>query len=171
VGLYDVIEGQAKGATPGPERGATGAPAAFHADDGAKVASRYARFGEAKRRIDVKPFYRDGAYIVAVFDIVNEGPGTTPPDASYPHKDYPGGVFTSFSLQVPGGKAVYRAVRIGPGTPGTPSAYVDPGRAVFRTGVGQPVRGFAYIPAPPGNPTSVVFDAGPFGKVEDVPVK
>lgn len=169
---YKVKQTTTQTTSPSPSQGtaAPAAPAAFRADDGKKVASRYGRFGAAKRRIDVKPFYRDGAYIVAVFDIVNEGPGNTPADAAYAHKDYPGGVFTSFSLQVPGGKDVYRAARVGPGTPGSPSQYVDPGRAVFRTAVNQPVRGFVYIPAPPGKVTSVVFDAGPFGKVDNVPV-
>ncbi|WP_339156182.1 hypothetical protein [Actinomadura luteofluorescens] len=145
-------------------------PASFRVRDGQKVASRTAPFGAAKRRLEVKPFYRDGAYIVAVFDIVNEGPGTTPPDASYPNPSYPGGVFGAFSIQVPGKKDVYRAVRVGPPTPGRPTNYVDAGRAVFRTAVNEPVRGFVYLPAPPGNVTSVTFDAGPFGKVEKVPV-
>jgi outer membrane protein OmpA-like peptidoglycan-associated protein len=150
-------------------RGGTVQPAAFRAQDGKTVASRFGRFGGAKRRLDVKPFYRDGAYLVAVFELVNEGPGTTPPDAAYPHKDYLGGAFTSFSVLAPGGTDVYRAVRIGP--PAANSAtYVDPGRATFRTAVNEPVRGFAYIPAPPGNPTTVVFDGGPFGKVNNVPV-
>ncbi|MGP4026445.1 OmpA family protein [Actinomadura sp. 3N407] len=169
---YQVKQSSPGSASPSvsPGRGTVAEPAGFRQGDGEKVASRYGRFGEAKRRLDVKPFYRDGAYIVAVFDIVNEGPGTTPPDASYGHKDYPGGVFTSFSIQVPGDKTVYRAVRIGPGTPGSAGAYVDPGRAVFRTGVNQPVRGFVYVPAPPGDITSVVFDGGPFGKVGKVPV-
>jgi hypothetical protein len=63
-------------------RGTT-SPAAFRPEDGKTVATRTAGFGADKRRLDVKPFYRDGAYIVAVFDIVNQGPGTTPPDASY----------------------------------------------------------------------------------------
>ncbi|QKW39642.1 OmpA family protein [Actinomadura sp. NAK00032] len=170
---YQVKQTTTQTTTASPERGsaAPSAPAPFRAEDGTKVASRYGRFGQAKRRIDVKPFYRDGAYIVAVFDIVNEGPGNTPTNAAYAHRDYPGGVFTAFSLQVPGGKDVYRAVRVGPGTPGSPSLYVDPGGAAFRTGVNQPVRGFAYIPAPPGKVTSVVFDAGPFGKVNNVPVR
>ncbi|WUH99037.1 OmpA family protein [Spirillospora sp. NBC_00431] len=153
--------------------GTTSSPvssAAFRAQDGRTVASRPGRFGAAKRRLDVKSFYRDGAYIVAVFEIVNEGPGNTPPDASYAHQDYPGGVFSSFAIQIPGGKDVYRAVRIGPRTPNGPSGYVDPGRAVFRTGVNQPVRGFVYMPAPVGNITSVTFDAGPFGKIDKVPV-
>ncbi|MFA1551523.1 OmpA family protein [Actinomadura chokoriensis] len=161
---------QVKETTTSGSGGGAAAPAAFHTEDGAKVASRYGRFGAAKRRIDVKRFYRDGAYIVAVFDIVNEGPGTTPPDASYPHRDYPGGVFNAFSIQVPGGKDVYRPARVGAGTPGSPSQYVDPGRAVFRTAVHQPVRGFVYMPVPPGKVTSVVFNAGPFGKVDNVPV-
>ncbi|MFI0357144.1 OmpA family protein [Actinomadura sp. 9N407] len=154
---------------PADSRGGTVPPAAFRAQDGKTVASRYGRFGSAKRRIDVKPFYRDGAYLVAVFDIVNEGPGTTPPDALYPHKDYLGGAFTAFSVLVPGGTDVYRAVRIGP--PAANSAkYVDPGRATFRTAMDAPARGFVYIPAPPGNVKSVTFDAGPFGKVGNVPV-
>ncbi|TDB92237.1 hypothetical protein [Actinomadura sp. 7K534] len=151
--------------------GAAGTPADFRPEDGEKVASRSTKFGEAKRRMDVKPFYRDGAYIVAVFDIVNEGPGPTPPDASYPHTDYPGGVFTAFSIKVKGGMDVYRAVRIGPGTPGAPGSYLAPGRAVFTTEVNQPVRGFVYLPAPPGNASSVTFDAGPFGTFDDVPVQ
>ncbi|TDC75124.1 hypothetical protein [Actinomadura sp. 7K507] len=150
--------------------GRTGTPADFRPQDGEKVASRSARFGEAKRRLEVKPFYRDGAYIVAVFDIVNEGPKPTPADASYAHKDYPGGVFTSFSIQIPEREEVYRAVRVGLESPGAPSAYVAPGRAVFRTGVDQPVRGFVYLPAPSEDITSVVFDGGPFGKVNKVPV-
>ncbi|TDC60811.1 OmpA family protein [Actinomadura sp. GC306] len=153
--------------TPSPESG----PAGFRPEDGKKVASRSAKFGDAKRRIDVKPFYRDGAYIVAVFDIVNEGPGPTPPDASYSHRDYPGGVFTSFSIQVPGSKDVHRTVRIGTVTPGANGSYVDPGRAVGGVEVNRPVRGFAYLPAPPGKVTSVTFDAGPFGKLGKVPVR
>ncbi|MEV3920938.1 hypothetical protein [Actinomadura coerulea] len=156
---------QLKSTAPG-----SGSPAAFRAQDGQEMASRTAPFGAAKRRLEVKPFYRDGAYIVGVFDIVNEGPGTTPPDASYPNPSYPGGVFGAFSIQVPGKKDVYRAVRVGPPTPGRPTNYVDAGRAVFRTAVNEPVRGFVYLPAPPGNVTSVTFDAGPFGKVEKVPV-
>ncbi|NVI89121.1 hypothetical protein [Actinomadura sp. BRA 177] len=150
-------------------RGTT-SPAAFRAEDGKTVATRTASFGADKRRLDVKPFYRDGAYIVAVFDIVNQGPGTTPSDASYPDPNYPGGVFGSFSIQAPGGKDVYRAVRVGPARAGGTSIYIDPGRATFLTAVGKPDRGFVYLPAPPGNVTSVTFNAGPFGKVDKVPV-
>ncbi|WP_344944116.1 OmpA family protein [Actinomadura miaoliensis] len=145
-------------------------PGTFRAQDGTTVASRTGQFGQAKRRLNVKPFYRDGAYLVAVFEIVNEGPGNTPPDASYPHQDYPGGAYTAFSVSAPGGKDVYRAVRVGAAAPGAYASYLDPGRATFRTGVGQPARGFVYLPAPPGNVRTVTFNAGPFGKVDNVPV-
>ncbi|GLZ08857.1 hypothetical protein Acsp03_63230 [Actinomadura sp. NBRC 104412] len=171
VEISYIVRQQAPGATTASGRGTTAAPAAFRTSDGRTVASRYATFGEEKnkRRLDVKPFYRDGAYLVAVFEVVNEGPGTIPPDAVYPHKDYLGGAFTSFSVSVPGSTDVYRAVRVGP--PAANSAtYVDPGRATFRTAANEPIRGFVYIPAPPGDPSTVVFDAGPFGKVDNVPV-
>ncbi|QFG23535.1 OmpA family protein [Actinomadura sp. WMMB 499] len=152
-------------------RGAAVPPAAFRASDGEKVASRYARFGEQKRRLDVKPFYRDGAYIVAVFDIVNEGPADTPPNAAYPHRDYPGGFFTSMAIQVPGGTDTYRAVRVGKADPGKPAPYIASAGAAYRTGVEEPVRGFAYIPAPPGNVSTVTFVGGPFGNTNNVPVQ
>ncbi|WP_242902657.1 OmpA family protein [Actinomadura terrae] len=155
---------------PADGRGAASSPAAFRAQDGTKVASRYGRFGADKRRLDVKPFYRDGAYIVGVFDLVNEGPGQTPANATYAHKDYPGGFFTSFSILAPGGKDVFRAVRVGPASAGGTATYVASGSASYRTGVNEPVRVVVYMPAPPGNVSSVVFDGGPFGKVNSVPV-
>jgi outer membrane protein OmpA-like peptidoglycan-associated protein len=176
---YKVQQGAATGtpsatatpsATPSASPTSSATPATFRAQDGTTVASRTGRFGQATRRLNVKPFYRDGSYLVAVFEIVNEGPGDTPPDASYAHQDYPGGAFTAFSVSVPGGKDVYRAVRIGAAAPGAYASYVDPGRATFRTGVGQPARGFVYLPAPPGDVKRVTFDAGPFGKIDNVPV-
>jgi outer membrane protein OmpA-like peptidoglycan-associated protein len=155
---------------PAQGRGDTVAPAPFRPQDGPTVASRFGRFGQEKRRIDVKPFYRDGAYLVVVFEIVDLGPGTTPPDATYSHRDYPGGDFTAFSVIDPVSQDVYRAVRMGPAADGAPAGYVDPGWATFRTDVDAPVRGFCYVPAPPGNARSVTFDGGPFGKVANVPV-
>lgn len=175
VEIFYQVRRQTEGSTststaPATGRGGTVAPARFRPQDGATVASRFGRFGAAKRRIDVKPSYRDGAYLVVVFEIVDLGPGATPPDASYSHKDYPGGDFTAFSVIDPISHDVYRAVRVGPGADGAPGAYVDPGRATFRTAVDAPVRGFFYVPAPPGNVRSVTFDGGPFGKVANVPV-
>jgi outer membrane protein OmpA-like peptidoglycan-associated protein len=176
VEISYVVRQQAPGVTSASTsaaggRGGTVKPADFRGEDGQKVASRYARVGQQKRRLDVKPFYRDGAYIVAVFDIVDEGPGPIPPQDAYPHKDYAGGAFTSFSIVGPNGKDVYRAVRVGQPAANGSASYVDPGAATFRTGENEPNRGFVYIPAPPGDATTVTFDGGPFGKVNNVPVQ
>lgn len=151
--------------------GGGGAPAPFH-PDGKTVASRTASFGmdnDDKRRIDVKPFYRDGAYLVAVFEIANlgpEGPGST--------DDYDGdspGNFGAFSVADPATNTVYRGVRIGPQPPGTSNInYVDPGWVIFRNDPGTTNRGFFYVPAPPPTVKTVTFNAGPFGTIPNVPI-
>ncbi|MEV5825827.1 OmpA family protein [Spirillospora sp. NPDC052242] len=151
-----------------------GAPAPFRPRDGATVASRTASFGAGdRRRIDVKPFYRDGAYLVAVFDIANLGPAAGPASTA----DYQGdhgsyGRFGAFSVLDPASGTAYRAVRMGPQDPVNVNlAFVDPGWAVFRTEPGTSNRGFVYVPAPPPDVRSVTFDAGPFGRIPNVPIR
>ncbi|GAA3192991.1 OmpA family protein [Actinocorallia longicatena] len=156
--------------TASAQTGGIGRPAPFNADDGQIVASRFARFREQKRRIDVHPFYRDGAYLVAVFDIQSLGAGGLPAAADYTHIDYLGGEFTAFSVIDPRTQDVYRAVRMGPDQRG-PDEYVDPGWATFRQAEGEPNRGFFYVPAPPDDVKVVTFDGGPFGKVLEVPIR
>lgn len=160
---------------PAPERrGAVGGPAPFHADDGETVASRtYTRQPSGQRlRIDVKPFYRDGAYLVAVFEITNLGPGDLGAGMGYGGDvAYIGGWYTAFSVVDPASRTVYRAVRMGPDDPRGPDDYVDPGWATFNVEPGTSNRGFFYVPAPPPGVTSVTFDAGPFGTIDDVPVR
>ncbi|MGI5153796.1 OmpA family protein [Microbispora sp. CA-102843] len=151
-----------------------GRPAPFHADDGEPVASRtYTRQPSGQRlRMDVKPFYRDGAYLVAVFDIVNLGPGNLGAGTGYGGDiAYIGGWYTAFSVVDPASRTVYRAVRMGPDDPRGPDDYVDPGWATFNVKPGTGNRGFFYVPAPPPGVTSVTFDAGPFGTFDDVPVR
>ncbi|MBE3015834.1 OmpA family protein [Microbispora sp. NEAU-D428] len=150
-----------------------GRPAPFHADDGETVASRtYTRQPSGQRlRIDVKPFYRDGAYLVAVFDIVNLGPGDLGAGTGYGGDiAYIGGWYTGFSVVDPASRTVYRAVRMGPDDPRGPDDYVDPGWATFNVKPDTGNRGFFYAPAPP-DVTSVTFDAGPFGRIDHVPVR
>ncbi|WP_460367767.1 OmpA family protein, partial [Actinocorallia lasiicapitis] len=149
-----------------------GAPAAFRPSDGEIVASRYGRFNGQKRRIDVRPFYRDGHYLVAVFDVVNEGPGQLPALADYSDLDYAGGDFTAFSVIDPATQDVYRAVRMGPLAERGAQVhdYVEPGWASYRLRPGEPNRGFFYVPAPPDDVRVVTFDGGPFGKVLEVPI-
>ncbi|MES9543162.1 OmpA family protein [Actinomadura sp. NPDC000600] len=147
--------------------GDAGPPAPFR-PDGPTVASRFASFGQGgdKRRIDVKPFYRDGAYLVAVFDIVNLGPDAGPNEL----EDYStsgGGPFGDFSVSDPSTRIVYRGVRLGKDG----GTYVDPGRASFRHDPGTDNRGFFYVPAPPPSVRTVTFNAGPFGQIPNVPVR
>ncbi|MEU8175335.1 OmpA family protein [Microbispora hainanensis] len=151
-----------------------GRPAPFHADDGETVASRTTTKKPTgqRLRIDVKPFYRDGAYLVAVFDIVNLGPGNLGAGTGYGGDiAYIGGWYTGFSVVDPASHTVYRAVRMGPDDPRGPDDYVDPGWATFNVEPGTGNRGFFYVPAPPPGVTSVTFDAGPFGRFDDVPVR
>lgn len=146
-------------------------PAPFRAEDGPVVASRTATSlqRDRKLRIDVRPAYRDGAYLVVVFDIVNLGPGKQLALTDYGDLDYPGGMFTSFSVVDPATGVRYRAVRAGPEGDGLRD-YVDAGWATFRTGEGEANRGFFYAPAPPAGVTSVTLDAGLFGEVTGVPI-
>ncbi len=157
------------------ETGAAGGrPAPFHAEDGETVASRTStgRPSGQRLRIDVKPFYRDGAYLVAVFDIVNLGPGDLGAGTGYGGDvAYIGGWYTAFSVVDPASRTVYRAVRMGPDDPRGPDDYVDPGWATFNVKPGTGNRGFFYVPAPPPGVTSVTFDAGPFGRIDAVPVR
>ncbi|SIS00246.1 Outer membrane protein OmpA [Microbispora rosea] len=151
-----------------------GRPAPFHADDGETVAGRTStgRPSGQRLRIDVKPFYRDGAYLVAVFDIVNLGPGNLGAGTGYGGDiAYIGGWYTGFSVVDPASRTVYRAVRMGPDDPRGPDDYVDPGWATFNVEPGTGNRGFFYVPAPPPGVTSVTFDAGPFGRFDHVPVR
>jgi hypothetical protein len=148
--------------------GAAGPPAPFR-PDGRTVATRYATFGMDKgdkRRIDVKPFYRDGAYLVVVFDIANLGPDGGPgPTENYSTSG--GGAFGDFTVTDPATRTVYRGVRMGD----EGGAFIDPGYSAFRNEPGTSNRGFFYVPAPPPAVKSVTFNAGPFGQIPDVPVQ
>ncbi|MEO3822544.1 OmpA family protein [Actinomadura sp. B10D3] len=150
-------------------RGGTAGPPASFRPDGRTVAARSATFGSGKgdrRRIDVKPFYRDGAYLVVVFDIVNLGPERGPaPTENYSASG--GGTFGDFTVTDPATRTVYRGVRMG----GEGGAFVDPGWSAFRTEPGTGNRGFFYVPAPPPTVKSVTFNAGPFGQIPNVPIQ
>jgi len=154
--------------TPAQPGGAAGPPAPFH-PDGRTVGSGQASFGREagdKRRLDVKPFYRDGAYLVVVFDIVNLGPDTGPgPTENY--SGTRGGTFGAFSVTDPATKTVYSGVRLGKDG----GAYIDPGWSAFRGEPGTDNRGFFYVPAPPPGVETVTFNAGPFGDIPNVPIE
>jgi OOP family OmpA-OmpF porin len=156
--------------------GGGGRPAAFRSSDGRTVASRTVDVGmfgsTSKRRIDVKPFYRDGAFLVAVFEITNLGPDDL--NVMFDYRGDGGGKFGAFSVVDPASGTIYRGVRIGQqnNSDGTPNlAFVDPGWATFNIKPKTTNRGFFYVPAPPPGTKSVIFDAGVFGKFDNIPVE
>ncbi|MDA0567784.1 OmpA family protein [Streptomonospora sp. S1-112] len=154
-------------------------PAPFRAEDGEVVAGAEAGLvqGNAEYRLDVRPMYRDGAYLVGVFDITHLDTGGRVPPVIRPlnSANYPGGRFTMFGVSTPGEPGrTYRAVRVGE----LPEDE-ELDRAVYLSTWQWPLnqlddgvteRVFVYFPAPPLDVESVTLDAGDFGTFEDVPI-
>jgi outer membrane protein OmpA-like peptidoglycan-associated protein len=160
--------------TAGPTSGASsgGTPAAFRADDGRVVAerdgssdSRSDSAGPVKFHLRVYPFYRDGGYLIAVFDLANVSGTKLDTNWGYFRSvTYPGPTFAAFSVTDPAGTA-YRTTYV---TVENVTRYVDGQLHGLQTA--DPQRAYMYVPAPPAGVTSVTFDAGPFGKIDNVPV-
>jgi outer membrane protein OmpA-like peptidoglycan-associated protein len=155
---------------------AAGGPAAARRADGPVVAERTAtvdrRNGPGERiRLRVLPFYRDGAFLVAAFELTNAGtrPYARPPGYRqyFSSLDLPGADYGSFAV-VGGDGTIYRAVRRGP-RGATIQRYLSGAMVVGDPGV--PGRTFLYVPAPPAGTTAVAFTAGVFGTIADVPVR
>ncbi|MCD0448721.1 OmpA family protein [Actinocorallia sp. API 0066] len=157
-----------------PQEPVPGVNAAFRAVDGPVVASGeaeiVARMKKTKRRIDVKGFYRDGAYLVAVFDIANLDAEPLPEVMSAFTGPY-GGTFGAFSVEDPATGVHYGGVRLGPERTFGRTFYADPGESVFTPDPDTANRGFFYTLAPPPSVTSVTFHAGPFGTFKNIPVQ
>ena len=165
------------------KRGDAGPPARFRGGDGSVVAERTAAVdtanvpGGERFRLRVHPFYRNGAYLTAVFELTNIGRDNLNRPSGFrgyfSADDFVGGDFGSFKVVASDG-TVYRAVRQGAQPP---NAAVEAAIAKFLSGgiiVQQPNvpgRTYVYVPAPPRNVSSVTFDAGPFGKIPNVPVE
>lgn len=124
--------------------------------------------------LEVHPFTRDGAYLVAHFTIT--------PDALYnaaygaTSGDYIGSEFGAFGAVDPDTGQIYRGLRIGEqggDVPGGSASiyYVDPPGFPHETSADSPNYGYFYLPAPPLDVDSLTFDAGPLGQVEDVPIR
>ncbi|MFP3961442.1 OmpA family protein [Actinomadura fulvescens] len=159
--------------TRAPQEGTTGGgvPAPFHPADGGTIATRTIEgtlFGaKVKRRLDVKPFYRDGAYLVVVFEITNLGPDDlVRPVTGYTGKN--GGAFGSFGVVDPVSKTTYKSVRLGPDDGTVTRRYADQDTSVLNVKPGTTNRGFFYVPAPTAK--TVTLDAGEFGQIPNLPV-
>ncbi|MFE6451345.1 OmpA family protein [Nocardiopsis dassonvillei] len=168
---------QQTGSPDGPT-GAAAPPAPFRTEDGEVIETAEAGLvqGNAEYELGVRPLYRDGAYLVGVFDIRHMDTGGTVPPVLRPlnSRDYPGGRFTAFSLTADGNEDVhYRAVRVGPRPTedleraqylSTPQWPIQP------LETGHTERVFVYFPAPPTETDAVTLHAADFGTFE-VPVE
>ncbi len=160
--------GTASGSSAGPVRPAVGAPAPFHAKDGRVVATRRASVDQVgasptNLTLEVHPFYRDGAYLVAVFEVAADGLFVGSLDAP----GLIGAGFGAFTVVAPATRNRYYEVRIGKSDDSI--HYVDSGGLGLDGG--DSGRHFVYYPAPPPGVTKVTFDAGPFGTIKNVPIR
>ncbi|MFI6481636.1 OmpA family protein [Nonomuraea sp. NPDC050663] len=149
-----------------PGRGGI-ADSAFHEDDGEVVTSFEHRARNTTLTVDVHPFYRDGAYLVGVFDVTNTGSrdhnSAFTPFGSIMHRWSSTADFAQFTVVDPASKARYFGLRIGE------EAYAE-GRLLFLKPTMRN-RVFVYYPAPPDAVTSVTLDAGDDGVHEEIPIR
>jgi OOP family OmpA-OmpF porin len=145
-----------------------GAPAAFRADMGPVVARRTAGAGffDTPMRLDVHAFYRDGAYLVADFELTNLGDEwLNSASTTFESIDLPGATYGSFTVVDPN-KVRYSSVRQGGGES---VSYLTDNLALLDPNT--TVRKFVYYPAPPSGVTSVTLDAGSFGAISNLPIR
>jgi hypothetical protein len=164
--IKQYVPGTTTSAAPTAQPGAVGPPAQFRLD-GKPLAERTATLGAVGYRLQVLPFYRDGAFMVVPFTFTRDKELSVQALVS---SDFgatgQGGAFGAFSVIDPRAKVTYRTVRIGPED--------NPGYLHGTRGGKAPnlsVRSYIYVAAPPAGLSSVTFDAGPFGKIENVPVQ
>ena len=154
--------------------GSGGKPAAFRASDGTVVAERDGTsdswtdsVGPVKFHLRVYPFYRDGGYLVAVFDLANVSSTKLDPGLNYFRStEYPGPAYASFSVADPATGTTYRTAFV---TVDKVNRYLDGQLHDWQTD--QPQRAYMYLPAPPASVKAVTFDAGPFGKINNMPIQ
>ncbi|GAA2001774.1 hypothetical protein GCM10009799_31220 [Nocardiopsis rhodophaea] len=150
-------------------------PAPFRDDDGEIQATGSAELlnGDAGYELNVYPMYRDGAYLVGVYELVHDGGEGSVPHVIDPLADdrHRGSDFTVMSVSLPGDDKNLRGVRIGP----APKDEIDDAAYISSRGYpfpsdGESRRVFAYFPAPAEDVTEVDLDAGPFGEFPGIPV-
>ncbi|WP_017586366.1 OmpA family protein [Nocardiopsis ganjiahuensis] len=126
---------------------------------------------------------RDGAFVVAEFDLTNTGSNTVTQaqGAFFGENGIQGGRFGSFGIQDPGSGDVYRSLRVGQaevdgenplvGTRFDDTPYLEPVGYPYLIESGTTNRVQLHFPAPPLDVETVTFDAGPFGEFEGLPLR
>ncbi|MDA2815238.1 hypothetical protein O4J56_31640 [Nocardiopsis sp. RSe5-2] len=129
------------------------------------VAQPYVGADKRTWSIEVYPFYRDGAFLVTRFAIAHDGErlARTASPLSSGFGDFP------FSVTDPATGTTYIDVK---------ADREDAHFAALGATPFPPTRqkdtlqyGYYYVPAPPPEVDSVTFNAGPFGKFEDIPIE
>lgn len=146
-------------------RGSVHPPASFRSDAGPVVGSlNWARHND-RLRVDFHPFYRDGAYLVAVFDVVVESSQTFVPlpspfgSGTHPFSSRSG--YSSFILVDPATKARYHPLKMN-------TEFVENFVPVLKGG--EVSRSYVYYPAPADTVKSITLEAEGLGTVKDIPV-
>jgi OOP family OmpA-OmpF porin len=148
------------------------ATAARSRPDGPPVSERTTTIGTERVRLRVMPFYRDGAFLAAPFEItfLGQGDRDTQTRVHGPFNDLgasgPGDDFNTFNIVDPATGLTYRTAHVGTGND---RAYLEGYEGGRDNNV--PIRSFIYVAGPPAGVTKVTFNAGPFGAFPDVPVR
>lgn len=161
----------AEAETSRPEPGT--APGSFHGRAGLEpVASGQGRMAEDYPvDIEVYPFYRDGAFLVARFAMTHRGPRIGELASADPEEILKGGLsgFEEFSVVDPATGTAYREARVFAGDKDLLQGVSSRGWPA--TGVpGTAHHAYMYVAAPPEDVTSVTFNAGPLGTFTDIPI-
>ncbi|MFI6539713.1 OmpA family protein [Nonomuraea sp. NPDC050547] len=146
-------------ATTGPPagevRGPTGRNAPFRPDPGAPVADFTWTFTnkDDQLKVEVLPLYRDGAYLVATFDVtaVRTNVVFVPapaPFSGWEHEFSAAADFGAFTLEDPATKARYHPLKMS-------TEFVENHVPALQTG--EKSRAYVYYPAPPGDRTSLTL--------------
>ncbi|MEU4580366.1 OmpA family protein [Nonomuraea sp. NPDC023979] len=143
-------------------------PAEFRDDLGPVIGS----ITRGELKVDVHPFYRDGAYLVGSFEVRNLNqdvaavPQPQPFSGVFKHEWVTHSAYGMFTVVDESRRARHYPVR------SSESFFVE--NAVTAIGPGGTQRVFVYFPAPPDDVKSVTFEVKDqvqnFGKVTDVPV-
>jgi outer membrane protein OmpA-like peptidoglycan-associated protein len=151
-----------------------GEPAAFRTAYSEPVASReitvqlLGASQPTRWTLNVYPFYRDGAYLVASFDVVHRSGGRPFVGMGTFGISETRAGFAEFSAVDRASGTRYRDVRFGSG-----EDYRRIGPMLWPHVVagGGTNRGYFYLPAPPEGVTELTFHAGSYGVFDGVPIQ
>ncbi|MEU6717336.1 OmpA family protein [Nonomuraea sp. NPDC046802] len=147
-------------------RGSVRGPAPFRADEGPVVGSLRWKSPSDELRVDIRPFHRDGAYLVAVFDVVLESSRVLVPMPFGPftggsHPFSSGSDYGTFTLFDPATQARYHPLKMN-------TEFVE--NFVPSLEKGEVSRSYVYYPAPADSARSITLQTEHLGDVANIPI-